>query len=311
MCPTVESMEAPLQAPSAYPHLRPKTAQLVTASVEARKEDVKRPRWIGYPAAAMLLEEIEGLMRYPKDPTMPNLMIVAPSRNGKSSIVKRIRAAHPPERLPSGKLGIPVVHFNMPSLTREKDVYLKFLKGMQTSASATWSTTALRAQIDHVLGEIDCRLLVIDEFHNLLTAAPKMHRGILGMLKDLSNDLEAPMLCLGTPTCLTMLSRHPELFGRFEVGELPLWNYDDTFTKFLSNLERTLPFPEPSNLAGPEMSRMLYELSGGGVIGWMIRRLQVAATAAIDAGSPCIKRKHFDAVRLRSPDEMRRVEAVA
>lgn len=290
-----------------YPHLRPSAASLVEASENVRLQDVARPRWIGYPAAQALIEEIEDLMLHPRSGMMPNLLIVSPPRNGKTSIVHRLKTVFPPEPQQNGKLSMPVIHFDMPAPARETDFWFSFLEKMRISAAPSAKATALRTQASRSLATIDCRLIVIDEMHHLQTASRQVYFGLVGMLKNLSNAIDMPILFLGTDAAIDIVSRSAEIGGRIEISELPRWQYGDDFRAFLGNLERTLPFPEPSGLSGPELSRLLYERSDDGIIGWVIRRIQLAAAQAIREGKRSIGATEIESVTVRSLKEMRTI----
>ena len=62
-----------------YDHIHPEFRHIACLSMEERLEFLDQPRWIGYQAAQQILDTLQGLMRKPKQPRMPNLLIVGVS----------------------------------------------------------------------------------------------------------------------------------------------------------------------------------------------------------------------------------------
>lgn len=72
-----------------YKHLRPELIPAMNLSKAERIDIIDQPRWIGYPRAAEILDVLSNLLRKPKRPRMPNLLIVGDSNNGKTTLIQR------------------------------------------------------------------------------------------------------------------------------------------------------------------------------------------------------------------------------
>ena len=288
-----------------YPHLRPKAATLVDASADDRLAYIKQDRRIGYPAAEAVIDEITDRIQYAKRGMNANLLLVGPPRNGKTTIIDRLDADHPPEVTASGQLQIPIVRFDMPEYARERDFWLSMLHAMRSTESPKSSATTLRETAYRQLARIDCKLVVIDEFHNIQTASPRNYPGMLALVKNLTNRLDAPLVCAGIEDSISTLARDDQLAGRFDVMELPRWKLDGTLFDFLAALESTLPFPEPSNLSDPVIARAIYAKSNDGILMRIVDRVQRAAAIAVRQNLPCITPKCVEAVDVRSLYEAR------
>ena len=50
---------------------------------------LEEDRWIGYPAANDLLDQLKGMLALPKRSRMPNLLVLSKPNNGKTSIINQ------------------------------------------------------------------------------------------------------------------------------------------------------------------------------------------------------------------------------
>jgi hypothetical protein len=100
-----------------------------------------------------------------------------------------------------------------------------------------------------LLQMVGVRLLVIDELHNLLAGPHRVQRAVLNVIRQMANELRAPLLCLGTRVAREALLSDPQLVRRFESFELPRWQRGEEFYGLLNTLLRTLPLRKPSRLS--------------------------------------------------------------
>src|SRR5450830_1152024 len=92
--------------PKAYAHLNEAARALVDAPDAERIRFIRAGTWLGYPRAKEILTRMEDLLEYPRITRMPNMLLVAPSFNGKTSILERFLAHHPPDLDPMGETTI-------------------------------------------------------------------------------------------------------------------------------------------------------------------------------------------------------------
>ena len=67
----------------------------------------------------------------------------------------------------------------------------------------------------------DTRLLVIDELHNLLSGTSMQQRRLLNLLRWLGNELQIPLVGVGTAEALRAIRSDDQLVNRFEPFALP------------------------------------------------------------------------------------------
>ena len=69
-------------------------------------------------------------------------------------------------------------------------------------------------------------MLIIDEFHSLLVGTPRLQRQVMNAIKMLCNELQIPIVDVGTKDAIRVLHTYPQHASRFDVAELPTWKLD-------------------------------------------------------------------------------------
>jgi hypothetical protein len=248
-----------------------------------------RDRRLGYPAAANVEDALRRLLDHPKLGMQPNILLTAPPRNGKTTIRRRLQqGAYADTPRDSGIPIMPIVPVDMPSNVKEKDFWGALIYRVLGHVPNRAQTYSLKAQALDLLGYVECKVLFIDEFQHLMNGSAREKKQMLGLVKTLSNELDIPLFCAGTPEARHVLLEDKAMAGRFGFFDLPLWEMNDNLRRLLRNFELTLPFPKPSNLASDENANLLLARSDG-QLGWIWQRIQAAAIRAIEAGTPYIE----------------------
>jgi hypothetical protein len=150
------------------------------------------------------------------------------------------------------------------------------------------------------------RLLVIDELHNLLSGTVAQQRRLLNLLRWLGNELQIPLVGVGTAEALRAIRSDDQLANRFEPFVLPLWSDNDAYRRLLSTLEAVLPLRRPSGLAEPVMAAKILAASEG-VLGEIIATVSRAAVVAVRSGTEAVTPRMIDGSGFIRPSERRRV----
>ena len=226
---------------------------------------------------------------------MPNLLVVGESGNGKSTLIERLRDQNPVMARPGGEALAPFILMQMPSEPSEARFWSELLLALHIAHRDTDPVQRKKNQAHSALAYVRCRMLGIDEFHNVLNGHARQQRHFLAVLKNLSNELGLPIVAAGTRDTLRTLHTDPQLASRFEAFGLPRWKLDREFLRLLASFERVLPLAAPSGLATREMAIRLHALSEG-IIGRLALVLSRAAVQAIRDGGERIDGKTLDGV---------------
>lgn len=292
-----------------YPHLHPTARAWADEDVPSRVRRIRTDRWIGYARAQAALAAIEDVLSFPKRTRMPNLLLVGPTNNGKTMVVEKFRRSHPPLAAVDAEDGIarvPVLKMQMPAGPDERRFFGAILDelGMNRwpkERVATQQNLAVR-----LMRAADVRMLVIDEVHNVLSGSGLQQRRLLNLLRWIGNELQIPLVGVGTSEALRAIRSDDQLANRFEPVPLLLWDEDEAYRRLLSTLEALLPLRKPSGLAQPALAGKIFAMSEG-VLGEIVSIVTRAATIAVTSGAEAVSPRLIEKSGFISPTGRRRV----
>jgi hypothetical protein len=275
---------------NALDHIYPDFRHIMALSDEERIAFLDEPRWIEYKSARQVIDTLQGLLLKPTRPRMPNLLLVADPNNGKTTVVRRFA-----ELCGQGYVNDecdpvkPVILAEAPPSADEKSLYISVLERFFTPYRATDPIAKLRYQVIHLFRACHVRMLIIDEFHSLLTGSAIKQREVMNAIKLLCNELAIPIVGVGTREAVRVLHVDPQHASRFDVMSLPTWELNQDFQRLLSGFEKVLPLKNPSRLFQPEIASLLHTISEGN-IGNLHRLLIECSKEAITGGQEFISK---------------------
>lgn len=273
---------------SDFNHIHPEFLHIMALSSKERLAFLDEPRWIGYDRAKLILDSLSALMVKPKRPRMPSLLIVGEPNNGKTTIIQRFYdICGQPYVNDDADAVKPVIIAEAPPSADEKGLYISLLERFFAPYRASDSTAKLRYQVIHLFRACHVKLLVIDEFHSLLTGTTTKQREVMNAIKLLCNELCLPIVGVGTREAVRVLHSDPQHASRFDVVGLPLWTLNKDFQKLLGSFEKVLPLKLPSKLHQPELASAFHAISSGN-LGDLNRLLVECARESIETGEECI-----------------------
>lgn len=284
-------------------HLIPAARQSALLPEAERVARARADRWIGYPRAQAILKKLEELYTHPDRQRMPNLLIVGPTNNGKSTIIEKFRRQYYPFTSDDGQYEvIPVAYVQMPSDPNIARFYTMLLFSLNVPDMGHKRVHVLEGLCLRVMQQVGARMLVIDEIHNLLAGGRSHQREFLNLIRFLGNQLRIPIIGVGTRDAYLAIRSDDQLENRFEPMPLPVWRDDQDFRSLLASFASVLPLRRASDLSHPDLSRLILAKSEG-IIGEMNTLLTRAAVDAIQSGEDCITRRTLEMTGYQSPTE--------
>lgn len=288
-----------------YPHLSQKAASFLNLSDEERIDKIRARRWIPYPAANDILNDLEDLLAYPPTHRMPNLLIIGNTNNGKTMLIEHFRKKHPAkDDYMENTVSIPIVGIQAPPTPDESRLYSAILTQLFAPYRQNDRVDKKAAQAIHLLKTVGTKLLVIDEIHSILAGSVAKQRAFLNALRHLGNDLRIPIIALGTQEAYRAIRTDAQLANRFTPVELPLWELDNDYLRLLSSFEVMLPLRRSSNLIQAPLAQKIRELSEG-LLGEISTVLVTASVEAIRNGSEKITLELLSHIRFVPPRKRR------
>lgn len=282
-------------------HLEPFAREALALPTEERIEYLQRPRWIGYSRAREIVRRLEEVLRHPKVHRMPNILLLGESNNGKTMLAarfaQRYRTANDPSK-------VRVLTVQAPATPDENRFYAGILEALNAPYRPQETAGRRQIQVLHLLRSIGLEMLLIDEVHHVLAGHYAKQRQFLNVLKYLGNELQIPLVGIGTLDALRAMNTDPQIANRFEPLAIPKWVWGQEFRMLLASFERVLPLREPSHLASEALGRRLLELSEG-TIGALSSLLNRAAAVTIRNGCEQIDSRSLNQTDWVRPSERR------
>jgi type II secretory pathway predicted ATPase ExeA len=291
-----------------FAHLLPQIRALVDAPAEMRIRRIRTDRWIGYARAEAALAAMEDLLTFPKRTRMPNLLLVGPSNNGKTMIVEKFRREHmrgAEADVREGAIAVPVLKVQMPPAPDERRFFSAVLEALGAPDRSNDRLAAKQDMAMRMLRATSVRLLVIDEVHNILSGSRDQQRRFLNLLRWLGNELQIPLVAVGTSDALRAIQSDDQLANRFTPFSLPPWRFDAEYLRMLNTLEAMLPLRERSSLEEPAVAQKILSAAEG-ILGEVVNLVTTAAVAAVVSGEERIRIERVEDIGFIPPSERRR-----
>jgi len=266
------------------PHLAPSAAALVNAPDHVRIRAIRSDRWVGFSRARRMLQHLDMLCEHPPSTRPPGLAIYGHSGMGKTMLVEKFRRDHPSlvDR-DSGAEAVPVLAITLTSRPTERRIYGQLLMALGASVNERATLMDLEIRTVLLLKSSNVRVLIIDEVHNLLAGTPREQRVILQLMRYLSNELKASLVCLGVMDARDAIAGDTQLSRRLDQIMLPRWKADEEFQELVTAILRSLPIKHPSALSSQSL-RHLARVSDG-ITARVFGILNELAIDAIRAGT--------------------------
>ena len=161
---------------------------------EERIDRIRGDHWIAFDRATIVLNRLTSLMEMPQQSRMPGLMVYGSSGIGKTMIAKRMASKYPTQY--NAELGVtktPILLVQAPPAPDERRFYQHILSTIGAPMWGRHTVSELEVRALSHLRDMDLKMLMIDEVHNLLAGSYREQRRFLNMLRFLSNDLCASL----------------------------------------------------------------------------------------------------------------------
>lgn len=290
-------------------HLSERMRAIAQKPDDQRIYCIREDKFFLYSRAEKALTKMEDILTYPKSYRPPCLLIWGPSGNGKTMILNRFADNHKPFILPQeDNVLVPVVKIQAPASSNESDLYDEIFMNLNIPHRVEERKQRKKERIIQLFTKLGVRVLVIDEFHQMLKSSATKQRRILDVIKYLSNQLQMSIIAAGTIEAFNSIGLDPQLKKRFHTEALSLWSLNDKdYHNLLHTFEVTLPLREPSLLRSKKIALLILQKTDG-TIGEICDFLKNIAVLAIRTGREKIDFELLQATDFQSFTERRSVQ---
>jgi Cdc6-like AAA superfamily ATPase len=278
-------------------NLSPQLRKYLDLSDEERIFFIQKDKWIDYPDANKILAKIEDIYNAPKSIRSRGMLLYGDSNNGKSAILKRFYRKFAKDEYidEDGDLIhlMPLVYVIAEASSDESIMFTEILSSMNVPVNHKEKVSKKKEEAVFYLNLMKTKLIIIDEIQNVLHGPHNKMAQLITSLKTLNNKTGIPIILAGTQDAMSAISIDNQTKSRFKPYELPLWNNDENFLRFIATMEAMLPLKKASNIfKNYELLSYLHGLSKG-CIGEAIDILKDASIYAIRTKSERITKKEI------------------
>ena len=292
-----------MNAQTNYEHLNDAARALVDQSDAVRIKAIRSGTWLGYDRALEILAKLDDLLEYPRITRMPNMLLVAPSFNGKTSILERFLSLHQPNLDPEHEITIcPVLMVESPPNPDISSFYSRILDALMAPYKATASVQEKNSQIKLLFKVMGVKMLIVDEIHHLIAGSLTKQQDFRNALKSLGNETKIVIVAAGIEDAYNAFNTDPQMSSRFTPEVLPIWKADKKFGALLATLERRTPLKQASNLKASDKMEAMHGRSEG-TLGDMCDLFKELAIHAIRTGAEKITLEQINTLRWLPPSK--------
>lgn len=278
-------------------NLSPQLKKYLDLTDEERIYFIQKDKWINYPAADKILLKIEDIFNAPKSIRSRGMLLYGDSNNGKSAILKRFYKKFSKDEYldEDGDLVhlMPIVYVISEPSSDESVMFSGILSSMNVPINYKEKVDKKKEEAIYYLNLMKTKLIIIDEIQNVLHGPHNKMTQLITSLKTLNNKTGIPIILAGTHDAMSAISIDNQTKSRFKPYELPLWNNDENFLRFVVTMEAMLPLKKASNIYKDyELLSYIHGLSKG-CIGEVIDILKDASIYAIRSKSERITKKEI------------------
>jgi len=207
--------------------------------------------------------------------------VVGDSRTGKTIACEAYRLNHPPQLITGRVPLVPVVYWQSPPESGNRDLFEGILTALRYQLSRG-TLSEMRARVYRTLKACQVEMLIIDEAH-------RMRPKTFSDLQDLLDALQIAIVLVGTDRLDAVARRDEQVYYRF-MGSYRYERLTSAELAETSEIWEThvLKLPQPSHLSSAKMQKVLGAATNG-CLGLLDRILREAAVRCLERGLPRIE----------------------
>ncbi len=268
-------------------YLDEETAAIASLDNRTRIAHLRKDLYVPHKEAVDILNQLKLLFDEPDVIRPQGRQLIANSLMGKTTLIDRFRKSHPAsDDLDSDHAHVPVLDIEHPDNPKDR-IYSTILSRLGVKPALRPAPSYLADYTIALMKKVGVRILIIDEFHSALHGGPATQRASLDTVKHIMNQLQRPIVLVGTSEVASATTHDPQISSRFKIIPLRRFNYTidpDGFEDLLNGFEALLPLRQFSDLSAPELAKMIMSITAG-VVGEIKDLLVRAATKAIENGT--------------------------
>lgn len=275
--------------------LSEKVLALMNGPVENKVDWVLADSWVHTPVTKAAFQWMAYMCRVGSVIRPPCLQIIADGGMGKTAVLLAFASLYPVQHMPEDPLRL-----QRPVLYAECTADVSGVAGVRRAIlKAAWPEasyfTCSEHEIDSTLRAQGVRLLLLDEFGELMKSGAAGHRKALSELKRIGNTSRVSIVAATVTNLAHVLDVDQQFASRFKRKiRIDPWSLSQDLRNFVFGLECNLPFLERSSLDGPRFLPWIAQHCDGNTKE-IVDVVRLAALHALTDGASHIRMCHLKA----------------
>jgi Cdc6-like AAA superfamily ATPase len=230
-----------------------------------------------------------------------NMFITGETGLGKTTICNNYLESFPRDRDQNGAI-IPVLYTSMPGSPTPKGLTTQMLDDINCPLSYMGVLIKQKIRLKELARDCRIQLVILDELQHVIDPdSEDILKAVSNLLKELINILQIPIIMVGLPESLAVLTSNRQLGRRVsQHEELTEFRWQDDvqqkiFRSLLKTIDGKLPLNRSSKLATPELAKRIHYASDG-VMDHFMKLIRHAAEIAVKKDMDCIDMPLFSFV---------------
>jgi hypothetical protein len=162
-------------------------------------------------------------------------VLVGPPNNGKTAVIDRLLAVHPPSlNRWAERTHLPVLSLETPPTPLFRKLFKSALRKVGALVIPCDRKEAVK-YLGAVLEAVGTRVIAVDQAQHILAGFPFQQEEFLSFLVETARRAQADLLLVGAAEVLEL----GPLFGEWDVMALPAWPLNDDFRSLVEKLEQS------------------------------------------------------------------------
>jgi hypothetical protein len=268
-----------------FPHLAAELQILAAQDSAARIEAVRSDWVVRHPAVRHAMNCARWLIEGPRRVRTTGLLVLGDVGAGKTTLARLITRQYAGPNVIREARHEPVVTIGLTGARHMRAVYGRILEALDGPVKASHHTSDREFAALRLLRSVQCRCLIVDEVQDVLAGSRIEQRRTLDGLKFIMNEVQLPIIALGTTNAAHAFQTDTHMASRFQRVDLPQWEAGHDLANLLIAVARLLPLRKPSVLASKKIMKMLVANSNNGRLDDIMTMLRLAAVQAILTGT--------------------------